>query len=631
MAKIKFKKLSTISLFSLAFLTPLAVSSCSDMPTGQINKPSQVEELKTDSAKVAILDSWLSRTFSSLMAKKIVNNQNDNVKEMKVTNTILYYLDYLKFPDSSSKQQLLDGSQVDVVAKSEFTNEFDTLEKEIKNAFKFYISFKSTIGDADNATPSLYFIKKSIEWTKEKYETSSAADGKKIYDFKPEINYGKDGNFTDEEFKILMATRGTKIFQDILKMMLTKIYFLDNDEQMIKNGTNFNKMINEKFSLNYYNTLALVEGNGNSTANNYKNYMFKKYLIDNSPSFQWSYTSEDYSNKTTLESKISTLRQFNNLKSTKEASLNEIIAPASNETNANSLITLQAFNSLLNSSSEDNTNDLSNDIEVIKTYGYTKQGLLNNDNKTLMSFSDFETIKKAIEYNKTNTTKLAIPSINIKDSSRNSNVTQIDISSIEVKWNSGTTTSKGDGVFENGNQKMTINSVSFEPTKDEQKIVVSFTYEFDGNKLNYSFNILNWKSDGTNETNPFKNEYQFTGDSNQVGINIFDKDGNSTGITYYLRILPIFERVSTRAIGSESKNYLIGNFTFKNTPWDNEENQTKLAYFFSLTNSDLYTQIQNFYLFNNFNIDNAISDLSIISELGLTKKTDNDRKQEGII
>ena len=51
-----------------------------------------------------------------------------------------------------------------------------------------------------------------------------------------------------------------------------------------------------------------------------------------------------------------------------------------------------------------------------------------------------------------------------------------------------------------------------------------------------------------------------------------------------------------------------------------------------LSDSNLYSKIQDFYLFNNFNVTGNTSELSQqISNLGLNKKTDADRRKEGII
>ena len=75
-----------------------------------------------------------------------------------------------------------------------------------------------------------------------------------------------------------------------------------------------------------------------------------------------------------------------------------------------------------------------------------------------------------------------------------------------------------------------------------------------------------------------------------------------------------------------------GKFGFENTPWKNEADQRKLVYFLMLSDSNLYSKIQDFYLFNNFNVTGNTSELSQqISNLGLNKKTDADRRKEGII
>ena len=51
-----------------------------------------------------------------------------------------------------------------------------------------------------------------------------------------------------------------------------------------------------------------------------------------------------------------------------------------------------------------------------------------------------------------------------------------------------------------------------------------------------------------------------------------------------------------------------------------------------LSDSNLYSKIQDFYLFNNYNVTGNTSELSQqISNLGLNAKTNADRRKEGII
>ncbi|MBR4025744.1 MAG: hypothetical protein IKJ03_02190, partial [Mycoplasmataceae bacterium] len=151
------------------------------------------------------------------------------------------------------------------------------------------------------------------------------------------------------------------------------------------------------------------------------------------------------------------------------------------------------------------------------------------------------------------------------------------------------------------------------------------TYSFD-----YDFKISNWGDADSEQINQFANSYIFAGQPDQVGIKIFNEDSTPTGITYYLRVLPLFTKTDSILIGN--KWYMRGKFGFENTPWKNEADQRKLVYFLMLSDSNLYTKIQDFYLFNNFNVTGNTSELSQqISNLGLNKKTDADRRKEGII
>lgn len=131
-------------------------------------------------------------------------------------------------------------------------------------------------------------------------------------------------------------------------------------------------------------------------------------------------------------------------------------------------------------------------------------------------------------------------------------------------------------------------------------------------------------------SNPFSQINYFNQDPKSIGIKIFNDNGESTGISYYLRILPIFNKTGQIYIGNDI--YMIGKFSFDKTPWNTEEQKRKLIYLLMLSDSNLYKTIQDFYLFNGYYLENVSSDLnSIINELGLSKKTDDDRKAQGII
>lgn len=623
-----FKKILFSSLIPLSTLTvPMMVTSCA-LPTGEINKGQQGELL--NSSKDTFLDEWLTNTFISLFVENTYANSGIEYKS-KLIKSYKYFLDHLSWPTTTEEYQ-----DVDQAKKTEFENL-------VKEAYKFYISFKSTIKESGEKpiSPNVYFYQKAQTWKKDELNTINEikdSNGKllTINDFKPGVNYtGLDAskNIIENDYKILVQTRGTLVYQNIMKLLLSEMYFLKNNQTLIENGTNYKKMTKNQSSVDYINTKAYVEDN------NFSNYMLKKYIIESNPHFMWSYGTEDYNNTTTVSSIISTLLEFNNLSISKDLTLSDILVPDSTESSANALSKLQSFNKLeLATSSE--TGDLSSALDNMKMYGDSKIGLLDNDKKLLFTFTELNAIKEARKYNKSNSNALMIPSININAGGKTKNAYAITISDLDVSWGGATSSSTTTNSFTytNGNvsQTLVINSISFTPSNGDKKVInVSFTYKFktttDGveHSFNHNFEISNWGSNDSSPSNPFMNAFYFTGNEEQVGIKIFNESA-ATGINYYLRPLPLFNRTGAIVVGKE--RYMVGNWTFNNTPWNTVEKQKKLIYFFVLTDANLYSRMQDFYLFNNFNVEASTPELStIISSLNLNKKTDADRRNEGII
>lgn len=665
MKKTKFW-IPLVATTSLSIFSPIIASSCSEAPVGQINKEQQVEMLNSEAAKITLLDSWLTSTFSSLYAENI-KSSNSLSEQKLVENTIRYYFDYLSWPTTNSGKLVGSDEVINFADDSLFSQvEKQTFVSLVQEAYLFYINFMSTIqpqsSDSSTSTtsPSVYFKLKALEWQKNKYKTLITIEDTNnkiltINDFNPSLNYtgmttsstnGQTNSIIETDYKILMLTRGTLVYQNVLKLLLSEMYFLKSTEKLVKNGTNFNKLTKNKNTVNYINTMAYVGEN-----NDFSSYLFKKYAIENSPQFTWSYSSTDYDTKTSSASIISTIQGFNNLKTTKEESLSTILAPNSTETSVNSLTKLQAFSSLslVTNSEETLEGDLSINLDTIKSYGSSKIGLLDKDTNKLFTFSNLEAIKQARQYNSSssNNIKLMIPSINIKNTSLEKYSNNILVEDIEVLWSgqpSNVSIENNKTVFKNNNQQIVINSISYNPSKETKEITISFTYSFtiNGNgtegtnqttntySLDYEFKISNWGEDGSDQINQFTNSYIFEGQADQVGIKIFNNDSTPTGITYYLRILPLFTKSDSILIGD--KWYMRGKFGFENTPWKNEADQRKLVYFLMLSDSNLYSKIQDFYLFNNYNVTGNTSELSQqISNLGLNAKTNADRRKEGII
>lgn len=670
--KSRFKKIwITSCISSMAFVTPFVVTSCSGLPKGDISKHEQTTVLESEAAKITILDSWLTTTYTALYTTNIKPNFS-NVDKEKITNSLRYYLDYLKWPESEMGKLVgsdmtvsfaIDEGLLSIEEKTKF-------EKNIEEAYKFYVSFMSTIqtssGESNNSNssiqPKVYFQIKATEWKKNKYNVwapiQSDTTGKSltITDFNPSLSYTgcieKDGSLIKDDFKILMSTRGTLVYQNVMKLLLSEMYFLHATENQIKNGTNFNKMTKNPSSVNYINTMSFVDHSALET-NKFNTFLLKKYMVEKSPTFKWSYSSDNYTTSVSSSGLVSTINQFNNLSTTLDTKLSKTIVPNSNEIGTtNNLSNLEAYNKFeINSESNSEnklTEDLANDIDSIKLFGSPKIGLLDTKTNKLFTFSEFEAIKGAIDNNNNNQNqiKLSLPSINVKEKSKNTNSHSLSIGDLEVAWN-GVVVEPINNEFKNENgsviQTLVINSIGYKPSEtNTQKVTISFTYKYKINtnvekSFDYSFVLENWSQKEQDQNNILSKGYIFSGDSNKVGIEIFDTTDGSVkpkGVTYYLRALPIFEKFANNGqINIGGKNwYMKGQFTFKNTPWNTEVEQRKLIYFFLLSDSSLFNSIKDFYLFNNFNVEGDVSELkSQISSLGLSKKTNDDRKNAGII
>ncbi|MBR3832172.1 MAG: hypothetical protein IKJ72_00880, partial [Mycoplasmataceae bacterium] len=199
MKKTKFW-IPLVATTSLSIFSPIIASSCSEAPVGQINKEQQVEMLNSEAAKITLLDSWLTSTFSSLYAENI-KSSNSLSEQKLVENTIRYYFDYLSWPTTNSGKLVGSDETINFADNVLFSEsekqKFVTL---VQEAYLFYINFMSTIqpqsSDSSTSTtsPSVYLKLKSLEWQKNKYKTLITIEDNNnkiltINDFNPSLNY----------------------------------------------------------------------------------------------------------------------------------------------------------------------------------------------------------------------------------------------------------------------------------------------------------------------------------------------------------------------------------------------------------------------------------------------------------
>ena len=659
----KRKLLNMLAATSTLTIAPVVLVSCSFNISGNtsLSKPSQIELIQKH-GKTNVLNEWLLATFSTLYVDKILDPDGsfDKTKREEAIGEIANFLIYLKWSDSTTNKE---------TKKSPLSSdEQKEVEKVVYDAYKFLVIFRSSVstGTEDIPSPADYFVKKAAEWKKDQITT---IDHQSLMGFNPLPGIlptkptSTDWN-SDDNFKLLFKAWGTGIFSDTLKILMGQMYFLHADEKEIKNGTDYNKQTRTKFNKNW------LEATSFDVQDDF--YFLNKYLVTKNPQFKWE-KKEDTASGYVTNIKDST--DFNNLMGPTKVTLDPFLAPLTSDTiefsttkaDDKKLEALKGFTKLEYDSAITD-GDLSVSMDNIKTFGFEKSGLLNTDNNNaLVGFGAL----KAAQVAKTSTgsgtsgtsKNYGLPSIKIKDTSLTKDVRKIEMDDLEMKFNGQTGTVDNSTktlklTDTSSSQSWEVVKLSFLPqetgSETEQKINLSVKYSFQDDKkkdlmLPYSFDITWTRKDGSSQTTPFKDPFMFSTDNEELNkmfpTYIKSTNEGKPDFSYILKPLPIFDTKDSQSIEIEKQAYMTGKFSLENTIWKsttttskdnktkrNDDAKIKLVNWFVLSDDGLWSQIQDFYLFNNYNIDAKNGEFSpIISELGLTKKTDKDRKDAGII
>lgn len=660
----KRKLLNMLAATSTLTIAPVVLVSCSFNISGNtsLSKPSQIELIQKH-GKTNVLNEWLLATFSTLYVDKILDPEGSfgKTKREEAIGEIANFLIYLKWSDTTTNKETKKSPLSDTEQKE--------VEKVVYDAYKFLVIFRSSVstGTEDIPSPADYFVKKAAEWKKDQITT---IDHQSLMGFNPlpgilptQTDWKSDNNFS-----LLFKAWGTGIFSDTLKILMGQMYFLHADEKEIKNGTDYNKQTRTKFNKNW------LEATSFDVQDDF--YFLNKYLVTKNPQFKWE-KKEDTASGYVTNIKDST--DFNNLMGPTKVTLDPFLAPLTSDTvefsttkaDSNKDAKLEALKGFtkLEYDSAITDGDLSVSMDNIKTFGFEKSGLLNTDNNNaLVGFGALKAAQVAKTKSGGSTSgtspQYGLPSIKIKNDSLTKDVRKIKMEDLEMSFNKQT------GSIDNttGNLKLTgtdnqsweVVKLSFLPqetgSETEQKINLSVKYNLKDDKqkdlmLPYSFDITWTRKDGANQTNPFSEEFNFSTDKEELNkmfpTYIKSTNEGKPDFSYILKPLPIFDTKNSQAIEIEKQAYMTGKFSLENTIWKsttttskdgkatkkrNDDAKIKLVNWFVLSDDGLWSQIQDFYLFNNYNIDAKNGEFSpIISELGLTKKTDKDRKDAGII
>lgn len=634
----KFKLIKAITMSSIAFVTfstPALISSCSfNISEGNLSLNEQIELLK--GSKQQVFDFWLSRTYASWFVNNVLKETD---KKQEKSEEIVTYLATLKWDHAIA---LSNESRKKV-------------EDQILDNFKFYIDYKSNIQDASlpNTLPNDYWNDQAAKWKTEELTTITSES---LIDLDLPRNWNSSFFDLDKDkfmnnFRLLFLARGTQVFQEIMKMCIIEIYFVNSQESQIRLATNYTKL--EK-------KLGTKE-NIEATSFDIKkeDYNLVKYLVDNAPSLQWN-----ISNDTIEQPSINTLDDFNNLTLVGNTVSNTILP----KTNDNVIINTEPFNlSMLRSykgfTTETGSGDLATGYSNIKLFNSPKVGLFDKQTNQLFSFQKLAARKQISEDIQLGSQIRALPFIKLKEEEPvfKKSVDEIKLSDIDAGINiPGTTiTTSLDTELKKltledkqNQQKWIIHSIKYADQKNDNKnIILDVDYIFEVNdktmKYSYEATISNWsyssstsQSGGNVYTQVARYEKQFnfipTVDNIEIyklhpeSISVLSSDDpTKTNISYYQKILPIFNVTSSRVLGGEFIQ--LGKFSLDLTIWNSIEQKKQLSRIFALSDTTLWAKVQDYLLFNNFNLKPTISELqAIVKELGLNEKTQEDRKKAGI-
>lgn len=655
----KWLKLSVTA--PLMLIAPTVLVSCSFNLSGNssLNKNEQLELIKKY-GKINVLNEWLTATFSTLYVDKIIDPTGsfDKAKREQAIGEIGNFLIHLEWKTK-------DNNVIDNGKQKE-------LEKTVYDAYKFLVIFRSSIstGAEDIPTPANYFVNKAVTWKKDKITT---VDGESLDKFNPtpgilptqpdSTNWNNDN-----DFKLIFKAWGTEIFSETLKLLMGQMYFLHVNDKEIKSGTDYNKQTRTKFNKNWLEATSFdVED---------RFYFLNKYLVTKNPQFKWE--KKDDTASTGYVRNIENSTDFNNLMGPTKKTMDPFLVPLTSDVMAHGttnfaaatkadekLESLRGFTKLEYDSAITD-GDLSTSMDTIKTFGYERSGLLNTDNNNALVGFEGLHAKQIIHPPASSpfaaaSNNFKLPKITIKTASLKKTVRTITMSDIEMTTDSTRATLQNNGHLKlddtTNKQSWEIVKLSFLPqetgSESEQKINLSVIYSSTDTTnpftLPYNFDIV-WttKDNGSIQSSLFQNApYTFDGTNAEIEkmfpALIKSTTDAKTDFSYILKPLPIFETKDSKTIEIEKQAYMTGKFSLENTIWKSnatkdaskapdDSAKIKLINWFVLSDDNLWKTIQDFYLFNNYNIEAKNGEFSpIISELGLNKKTQQDRKDAGII
>lgn len=438
----------------------------------------------------------------------------------------------------------------------EFENTNSEFFKKAKNAFDFYQKYQNSL----DPTFSLKLISE--------LQSKNALSSNDFSILSAQVGYNK--LFNDQGFIILYKNFATGIAQVVNRMLLVKLYLTQLDQpNLIKESQIYKDGISSQAS---FTTKQIFENIDPSSPD----FFLIHLMLTKNPVQIWQFESEDQSSISTFSQlKIKDANSFNNLlrsekinsKSTRKEQ--EFEKLAKNDTLDTSV--LLGYSGILYRQ-DANLGDLSFQFEDLKIQGEIKSGFLDPQTNLIWSseqIKNFELINQAkmfplefksdFDYKKT------------KD--------QVQVSDFEIKKHTN------------------IPGISYKiknviPTRDNDAnhYSVSVIVEISLNSAKYFYKVdVKWDEKKAYYSPEIKKEGENL-PKIAGGIPSTLADLSKISVKYVNKLAPLYDKII------ENSNTKQVYFSLDNTPWNTEDQKTKLAYSLYLADeTGIYRDAKNFF------------------------------------
>lgn len=438
----------------------------------------------------------------------------------------------------------------------QFQNTNSEFFKEAKNAFDFYQKYQISLDPTFTLKLISELQNKNVLSTND-FATLSAQSG-----------YNK--LFNDQGFIILYQNFATGIAQIVNKMLLVKFYLIQLDQpNLIKDSQIYKDGISSRSSFNTRQIFQNIDPNS-------PDFFLIHLMLTKNPVQVWQFESNDQSSISTFSQlKVKDTNSFNNLlrsenissKLTRKEQDFERLAKNDKLDTAN----LLGYSGILYRHNA-NLGDLSFQFNDLRNHGEVKSGFFDPQTNLIWSaeqIKNFQLINKA-----------KIFPVELKASfDRKKTKDKAEISDFEIK---------NDGSVAGATYK--IKSVIPTRDNDANKFAVSVIVEISLNSAKYFYNVdVSWdekKAYYNPEIKPGGEDLPKISD----GIPTTSADLSKISIKYVNKLAPLYDKII------QDSNSKQAYFSLDNTPWNTNEQKTKLAYSLYLADeTGIYRDAKNFF------------------------------------